>query len=169
MKTVTEGEAMALAAPHPYTLVTSLDKNGKPNALGVSWLMRTSIKPFLMLVSIDHRRYSHEGINLHKEYVINFPSEEQAAAAMLCGVKSGRDMDKIKETGLELIDSLKVKVPTIKGSAVAFECKVVDSFETGDHTVFVGKVVATRANPEKTKHLFLAGGYDLISLDSKKR
>ena len=160
---------MALSAPHPYTLVTSLDKNNKPNALGVSWVMRTSISPFLMAISIDHSRYSHAGIKQHKEFVINYPGEEQAAAAMLCGVKSGRDMDKIKESGLELIDSLKVKVPTIKDSVVAFECKLVGSYETGDHTVFVGEVLASRGNPKKTKHLFLASGYDLLVLDSKKR
>ena len=62
MQVLKESEALALSEPFPYALVTSLDKNGRPNAMGVAWATRTSIEPFLILISIDHRRYSHEGI-----------------------------------------------------------------------------------------------------------
>jgi flavin reductase (DIM6/NTAB) family NADH-FMN oxidoreductase RutF len=62
MQDLNESEAIALSAPFPYALVTSLDKNGRTNAMGVAWATRTSFEPFLILISIDHRRYSHEGI-----------------------------------------------------------------------------------------------------------
>ena len=54
MKTLAQNEAFARSAPMVYTVVTSLDEEGKPNALGVSWVVRTSFEPFLMLISIDH-------------------------------------------------------------------------------------------------------------------
>jgi len=165
MKTLIESEAVALCEPMPYALVTSLDRNGHANALGVAWVTRTSFSPFLMMISIDRRRYSHEGIDLHKEFVINYPNEDQAQGAWICGTKSGRDGDKMKLSGLELIDSKAVRAPTIKDATVSFECKVVGQFETGDHTVFVGEVVAMQGNPEKQRHLFVASGYKLISLD----
>jgi flavin reductase (DIM6/NTAB) family NADH-FMN oxidoreductase RutF len=164
MKVLKESEAIALSAPFPYTLVTSLDKNGKPNAMGVAWATRTSLEPFLMLISIDHRRYSHEGILMHKEFVLNYPSQDQADAAWICGTKSGRDGDKIKLAGLKLVDSVAVKVPTIEGVTVAFECKVVDHFDTGDHTVFVGQVVGTSGNPDKSKHLYVSSKFKLFSI-----
>ena len=156
MQVLSESEALALSEPFPYTLVTSLDKNGRPNAMGVAWATRTSIEPFLIMISIDHRRYSHEGIQMHKEFVLNYPSDDQAEAAWICGTRSGRDVDKIKLAGLKLVDSTTVKVPTIEGATVAFECKVMDQFETGDHTVFVGNVVGTSGNPDKPKHLFVS-------------
>ncbi|MGZ4920475.1 MAG: flavin reductase family protein, partial [Halobacteriota archaeon] len=78
MQTLTPNESGVLAAPMIYSLVTSLDMNGKPNALGVSWVTRTSLDPFLLLISIDHSRYSHAGIDFHKEFVVNYPSAEQA-------------------------------------------------------------------------------------------
>ena len=165
MQTLTPNQGVALAAPMIYSLVTSLDTNGRPNALGVSWVMRTSLDPFLLMISIDHSRYSHAGIDFHKEFVVHYPSAEQAEAAWFCGTRSGRDIDKIKEAGLSLIDSVAVQVPTIEGATVAFECKVVGQFETGDHTVFIGKVVATRGDPQKAGHLFVTADYKFFSLE----
>jgi flavin reductase (DIM6/NTAB) family NADH-FMN oxidoreductase RutF len=164
MQDLNESEAIALSAPFPYALVTSLDKNGRTNAMGVAWATRTSFEPFLILISIDHRRYSHEGIQMHKEFVLNYPNEEQADAAWVCGTKSGRDGDKLKLAGLKLVDSKVVKVPTIDGVTVAFECKVVDKFETGDHTVFVGEVVGMTGNPARPKHLYVSSKHKLFGL-----
>ena len=164
MQNLNESEAIALSAPFPYALVTSLDKNGRTNAMGVAWATRTSFEPFLILISIDHRRYSHEGIQMHKEFVLNYPNEEQADAAWVCGTKSGRDGDKIDLAGLSLVDSKAVKVPTIDGVTVAFECKVVDEFETGDHTVFVGEVVGMTGNPTKPEHLYVSSKHRLFGL-----
>jgi flavin reductase (DIM6/NTAB) family NADH-FMN oxidoreductase RutF len=165
MQTLTPNQGIALAAPMIYSLVTSLDTNGKPNALGVSWVTRTSLDPFLLMISIDHSRYSHAGIDFHKEFVVHYPSAEQAQAAWFCGTRSGRDIDKIKEAGLSLIDSVAVQVPTVEGATVAFECKVVGQFETGDHTVFVGEVVATRGEPQKAGHLYVTSDYKFFSLE----
>ncbi len=168
MQELTQNDAIILTTPMVYSLVTSLGRDGKPNALGVSWVTRTSFDPFLVMISIDHSRYSHAGIDLHKEFVLHYPSAEQAQAAWLCGVKSGRDTDKIREAGLTLIDSLNVRVPTIADVTVAFECKVVGQFETGDHTVFVGEVVATRGDPDRAHHLFVNSKYEFFSLDCTK-
>ena len=164
MQNLNESEAIALSAPFSYALVTSLDKNGRPNAMGVAWATRTSFEPFLILISIDHRRYSHEGIQMHKEFVLNYPNRKQADAAWVCGTKSGRDGDKIKLAGLKLVDSKAVEVPTIDGVTVAFECKVVDEFETGDHTVFVGEVVGMTGNPAKPEHLYVSSKHKLFGL-----
>jgi flavin reductase (DIM6/NTAB) family NADH-FMN oxidoreductase RutF len=169
MKSLNESEAVALSAPMPYALVTSLDKNGRPNAMGAAWVTRTSFEPFLMMVSVDHRRYSHECILSQKEFVINYPGEEIADAAWTCGVISGRDLDKIKKAGLELVDSRVVKVPTVKWAAAAFECRLVDQFETGDHTVFVGEVVAISGNPDLPKHLYVSSKHKIFGMDGDGR
>jgi flavin reductase (DIM6/NTAB) family NADH-FMN oxidoreductase RutF len=133
--------------------------------MSVAWATRTSFEPFLIMISIDHRRYSHEGIQIHKEFVLNYPCEDQAEAAWICGTRSGRDGDKIKLAGIKLVDSKAVKVPTIEGVTVAFECKVIDQFETGDHTIFVGKVVGMSGNPDKPKHLYVSSRFKLFGMN----
>jgi flavin reductase (DIM6/NTAB) family NADH-FMN oxidoreductase RutF len=164
MNILNDSEAVALSAPFPYALVTSLDMKGRPNAMGITWVTRTSFDPFLIMVSIDKRRYSHEGILNNKEFVLNYPNEDQAEAAWICGTKSGRDGDKIKLAGLTLADSKAVKVPSIDGVTVAFECKVIDQFETGDHTVFIGQVVSMSGNPDKSRHLYVTANHKLVGM-----
>jgi flavin reductase (DIM6/NTAB) family NADH-FMN oxidoreductase RutF len=59
-----------------------------------------------------------------------------------CGTESGRRIDKFKKTGLTAMASLKVKPPRIKECFGHLECKVVQKHTCGDHTLFVGEVVA---------------------------
>jgi flavin reductase (DIM6/NTAB) family NADH-FMN oxidoreductase RutF len=56
------------------------------------------------------------------------------------------------------------------------ECTVEDQFKTGDHTVFVGKIVAAYADAgvftesydlKKTRLLFHSGGNNFAVLDPK--
>jgi flavin reductase (DIM6/NTAB) family NADH-FMN oxidoreductase RutF len=167
MKTLTPEEAFARSAPMVYTVVTCLDELGKPNALGVSWVTRTSRDPFLMLVSIDHARYSHGGISQNREFVINYPTKDQEKGALVCGMSSGRDIDKTVASGLSFVESEKVRCPTIDNSAVSFECRVVGELETGDHTVFVGEVIASKGHPDEQKHLFVTDNFTMITLGNE--
>ncbi len=166
MKKLSENEAFARSAPMVYTVVTCQDESGKPNALGVSWVTRTSFEPFLILVSIDHSRFSHAGIRKNGEFVVNYPSAMQEKGAWVCGTTSGRDSDKTRTSGLSFIPSKEVRAPTIDGSVAAFECVVIGEFETGDHTVFIGRVVAARGDPEEERHLYVTSEFQLFALDN---
>ena len=53
------------------------------------------------------------------EFVINLTTEELAFATDYCGVKSGRDVDKFKETGLTREKAEKVKAPMIAEAPVS--------------------------------------------------
>jgi flavin reductase (DIM6/NTAB) family NADH-FMN oxidoreductase RutF len=165
MEIIDERAAFGLAAPMPFALITSLDKNGKPNAMGAAWVSRVSISPPLLMVSIAPERYSHEGIELNKEFVVCYPSAGQENGAMFCGTRSGREGDKIHKAGLSVVASQKVKAPTIKDSTVAFECKVIDSHVAGDHTLFIGEVVATTRTIGREKHLFGTSKFTLFAMD----
>ncbi|MGD0818282.1 MAG: flavin reductase family protein [Methanomassiliicoccales archaeon] len=165
MEKIDENMAFGLTAPLPYVLITSLDKLGKPNAMGAAWVTRVSMSPPLIMVSIAPQRYSHKGIEFNKEFVVCYPSVGQEKGALICGTKTGRDGDKFAKAGLSVVPSLKVKPPTIKDSTVAFECKVVDTFVAGDHTLFIGEVVATTGTLNKEKHLFGTSKFKLFAMD----
>ena len=154
MKEIDLRTAIELGSPYPYTLVVTLDKEAKPNAMGLSWWTFTSLQPPMIAISVGHARYTHECLEGCKEFVLCFPSQEQAKAAWECGVKSGRNTDKFKEVGLTPIPSKVVRPPIIQGSTVAYECKVVAQMECGDHTLYNGEVVAIHGDPERVKHLF---------------
>jgi len=164
LKKISWDEAVELGSPYNYVLAVTVDKRGNPNIIGLGWWTFVSWTPKMMVISIGRERYSHECIEYCKEFVLCFPSKEQKNGAWLCGEKSGRDIDKFKETGFMAIPSKIVKPPIIEGSTVAYECKVVDKLETGDHTIYVGKIVAIHGTPEKPSHLYSIHYTKLIDL-----
>jgi flavin reductase (DIM6/NTAB) family NADH-FMN oxidoreductase RutF len=159
-------DAVTIGSPYPYLLVTGMDKDGKPNAMGVGWWSFTSMNPPLMLVSIGKTRYTLECIRHTKDFVACFPSDEQAAGAWMCGGKTGRGRDKLKEAGLSTIPAKSVKSPIIAGSTAAFECSVVNEIETGDHIVVVGRIVAMHGDTDRPMHLYSVFYERLIGLDT---
>jgi flavin reductase (DIM6/NTAB) family NADH-FMN oxidoreductase RutF len=159
----------SLTSPLPYVLVTSVDGEGRPNVLGVSWVTKLSFEPFLMAVSIGHSRYSHDLIMRGGECVICYPSAEQEKQAMYCGSHSGKREDKFACSGLAAVPSKKVKPPTVDGCTVAFECKLVRSQEVGDHTLFVGEVVAVTGDTDRPRHIFVTTGIRSMAMDQKGR
>lgn len=76
------------------------------------------------------------------EFVVNLTTESMAWATDYCGVRSGRDVDKWKETGLTPEKANVVNVPVIKESPVNIECRVVKVEELDSHHMFIADVVA---------------------------
>jgi len=167
MKEIDRRTAIELGSPYPYTLVVTLDGEAKHNVMGVAWWTFTSGEPSMIAISVGHSRYTHECLEGCKEFVLCFPSEEQAKAAWICGTKSGRNMDKFAEAGLTATPSKIVGPPIIEGSTVAYECKVIGQMECGDHTLYNGEVVAIHGDPEKAKHLFSVHYVKLVSIGHK--
>jgi flavin reductase (DIM6/NTAB) family NADH-FMN oxidoreductase RutF len=137
-----------LLAPHSTVLVTAVDAKGKPNIITLGWTMPTSRDPPLVAISVGTRRYSHDLIEGSKEFVINVPPEELVEKAHFCGTRSGRMVDKFAGAGLMSLSSKRVKPPRIKECVAHLECKLVQKLRTGDHTIFVGEVVAASADEE---------------------
>ena len=164
LKEISWNEAVTLGSPYNYVLAVTVDNKGKPNIIGLGWWTFVSWTPKMIVISIGRERYSHECIEYCKEFVLCFPSKEQKNGAWLCGEKSGRDIDKFKVTDFIAIPSKIVKPPIIDGSTVAYECKVVDKLEAGDHTIYVGKIVAIHGTPEKPSHLYSIHYERLIDL-----
>jgi flavin reductase (DIM6/NTAB) family NADH-FMN oxidoreductase RutF len=167
MRELSKNEAITLSSPLPFALITANDENERPNAIGVSWVTITSWDPWLFIVSIAPERYTHTCIEHSGEFVINYPSENLARAAWKCSTQSGKKADKFGEFGIEAVPALTVKPPRIAGSTVCVECKLIDRFTTGDHTIFVGEAVAASGDPDQLRHLYCIHYTKLVSLDNR--
>ena len=81
------------------------------------------------------------------EFVINLTTETLAYATDYCGVKSGRDVDKWRDTGLHQGKAETLKyAPIIEESPVNIECKVTEVRELGSHHMFLAEVTAVHAD-----------------------
>jgi len=86
---------------------------------------------------------------------------------LLVGSRSGKDIDKFPEFGLTPLPADVVKPPLINECPINIECKLVDEFDAGDHTLFVGEAVATHLSEIKERLLFDRGGRNFFSIPKK--
>ena len=111
--------------PHGILLTTAAD--GKVNTMTIGWgaLGMDWNKP-MFLALVRESRFSREMLDNNPEFTVNVPyGEFDKHIIGFCGSKSGRNVDKIKELGLTLVDSDIVSVPGIKELPLTLECKVV--------------------------------------------
>jgi flavin reductase (DIM6/NTAB) family NADH-FMN oxidoreductase RutF len=157
-------------APQLVGLVTTIDRTGQPNVATFAWIMSTSHDPELIAVSVSEARYTHEC--LADEFVINLPTKELLEQVWTVGTMSGRDVNKFQVAGLTPIPAVVVKPPRIAECLTHVECQIVDTVETGDHTIFIGKVVAKSGDFDAIKDgilndhvepLFHLGGTKFLS------
>ncbi len=148
-KITLDNAASTVFAPQLVGLVTTIDRAGRPNVATFAWVMSTSHDPELIAVSVAEVRYTHECLT--DEFVVNLPTKELVEPVWTVGTLSGRDTNKFHVAGLTPIPSIAVKPPRIAECLTHIECRIVDKFETGDHTIFIGKVVAKSGDVDAVK------------------
>jgi flavin reductase (DIM6/NTAB) family NADH-FMN oxidoreductase RutF len=128
-------------SPRPVALVTTCDREGRPDVATFSFIMPVSFSPKYVAFSVRPTRLTFENLKDVQEFVLNVPTEDMLEKIWICGTKSGREANKFELGKLETLESAEVKPPRIKGCPAQLECKVEFMKEFGDHFIVVGKVV----------------------------
>ncbi|MFX1285555.1 MAG: flavin reductase family protein [Promethearchaeota archaeon] len=128
-----------------YPRLTILVSSGtlkEPNALAIAWSCPLSVEPPLIGVSITKKRFSHQIISQHKDFVVNIPNITQVEGVYYIGSISGRkEPQKLKRAGYTVEPSNKINAPRIKECLINLECELQRIIITGDHDLFIGEVV----------------------------
>lgn len=140
--------AKTLVYPTPAWVICTFDTNGKPNGMTVAWGGICCSKPPQVTVSLRKATYSYSAIVERRAYTVNVFSDNYVAEVDYFGMASGRDHDKFKDTGLTPIGSDLVDAPYIQEAGLVLECKLVNSFEVGLHTMFVGEILDVKAEED---------------------
>lgn len=127
--------------PVPVVMVSCGREGETPNIITIAWAGTICSDPAMVSISVRRERYSHSIIKDTGEFVINLVNKRLIRSTDYCGVKSGKDVDKFKETRLTPQISQHVKAPGVKESPVNIECRVVDVKELGSHDMFIAQVV----------------------------
>lgn len=136
-----------LTAPVPPTLI-SCGTVEAPNAFTVAWTGIINTKPPMTYISVRPSRYSYELIKSSGEFVINLPSSDLVRTVDLCGVKSGRDINKFEAYKLTAEKSFEVSAPSIEQCPVSIECRVKDIISLGTHDMFISDIVGISVKEE---------------------
>ncbi|MDE5583097.1 MAG: flavin reductase family protein [Ruminococcus sp.] len=130
----------ALLAPVPAVLVTCGTAE-KPNVLTIGWTGICCTKPPMTYISVRPERFSHDIIMKSGEFAINLTTSAMVRQTDFCGVKSGKDTDKISVCGFHTVSAEKISVPIIEECPVSLECRVTESKLLGSHTMFLAEIV----------------------------
>lgn len=135
-----------LIYPLPAVLVTCGSKPEDWNMITIAWTGTVCSDPAMCYISVRKERFSHNLIMENMEFTINLTTTDMARATDWAGVRSGKDYNKWKETGLTPIPGEMVASPTIEESPLSIECKVKTMMQLGTHDMFIAEVLNVRAD-----------------------
>ena len=116
--------------------------------LGVLWG-----KP-VATVYIRPQRYTLEFVEREDTFTLCFFGEEYRKALALCGSKSGRDMDKVKECGFTVATA--EGAPYFEEADLVLVCKK-SYWQDMDPTHFLDREIDSKWYPEKDYHRIFIG------------
>lgn len=125
--------------------VVGVAHRGRVNALTCAWVMRVSHRPPMVAVAVGKTRFSHGLIAAARAFSVNVLARDQIELARHFGTTSGRDVNKF--AGIPYRTAA-TGSPILEGVAAWLDCKVVGECPAGDHTIFLGEVVAAWAGEE---------------------
>ncbi|MBC7105335.1 MAG: flavin reductase family protein, partial [Firmicutes bacterium] len=141
------GEAYRLFTPGCVVLVGS-QKDGRPNVMAASWQMPVSRKPPLLAVAVAKKHLTAEYVRASGAFTLNVPGYGLLGRVHFCGTVSGREVDKFRAAGLTPVAGRKTAAPLVAECPAGVECRLWNTYDGGDHWIFVGEVVAAEAAAE---------------------
>jgi ferric-chelate reductase [NAD(P)H] len=120
--------------------VVSTGRDGLRNGQICNTVFQVTAEPPAMAISINKLNYTHECLCKTGNFCISVLSEETPMTYIgRFGFRCGRDIDKLE--GLAVREGA-TGAPIVTDYAVAFvECRILESFDCGTHTLFLGEAV----------------------------
>lgn len=149
-------QLMREAARHLITTVALITTQGKegPNVMSAEWTFNVSYNPLRIIVLISQDEATHANIHHAKEFGVNFASEDQATLANLAGAYTGKEVSKLSSELFHTYPAKRIHAPMIIGCFLNAECRLIQTIETGDHTMFLGEVVEVQYDNTKNPLLY---------------
>lgn len=116
------------------TVITTRDGMGRLHGLTVSAFASVSLDPPLVLISIEKATASHNAFLESGIFAVNILAAEQQ---FLSDHFASPLEDKFEGVKIEMSEN---DLPHIDGSLCSLDCTLKQSYDGGDHTIFVGEV-----------------------------
>ena len=129
-------KSTAWLLPQPVLIISTYDKEGKPNAMNAAWGGQWDMNEIIISLG-SHQTTDNLAVN--PEFTVAFATAETMVASDYVGIVSGRNTpDKMEKTGWSIEKAPNVKAPLFKEFPMTLECRVkqkIDESETGYYLV----------------------------------
>lgn len=131
-------------------VVISTEVDGDAHAMTANAFMSGSLEPPLVLVSVACSARMHDKIRASQQFGISVLTQDQQPVSSHF---AGRPM----EGNAPMFDRLQ-DLPVVRGAAVHVAAALEHAYPCGDHTLYVGRVLALRTAEQRPLPLLYHGG-----------
>ncbi|HEY8514050.1 MAG TPA: flavin reductase family protein [Candidatus Binatia bacterium] len=124
--------------PYGLYVLTGRTSDGQVAAATVNWVTQASFAPPLVVVGVKTDSAAHEVIKTSGAFALNVLGKGQQKLAFTFFKPAEVSGDTISG---ERFRAGSTGAPILESTPAYVECKLVDTVERGDHSVFVGEVV----------------------------
>ena len=140
------------------TVLTTRDASGDPVGLTANAFASLSLDPPLVLACIDRSSHTHDLIAAAGFFAVNVLAEGQERISR----RFAADEPQPRFEGIAWRDEV-TGAPVLDDVLAWVDCRVHHTCDGGDHTIYVGEVLAADAR-EGVPLLFYRGGYGRFAL-----
>jgi len=150
MKNVSIDKIFHQLMPERTVFVISYDKkNNRPSGMVAGYNTKCSSVPAMFAVGLWKKGYTNKLIRQSKEFVVAVPNKKLEKAVEFFGSTHGDKVNKFMETKLKTLPAKHLKSPLLVEATINLECKLVKEIDSGDHIIFIGKILAAYHNDKK--------------------
>jgi flavin reductase (DIM6/NTAB) family NADH-FMN oxidoreductase RutF len=126
--------------PYGLYILTAEGKNGAVAAASINWVSQASFDPPLVMLGVKIDSRVHAMIKETKKFALNVLGKGQQGIAFNFFKSHEPHERKGNSIGGEPFEKSPGGVPILCNTPAWVECKLVDTVERGDHSLFIGEV-----------------------------
>ena len=155
---------------HPTEVVIAISRDtlDRLNPIAIGWSTVANQHPPMVVIAIGTDQHSAHALRHSREFTVAYPSESKAAGTIHIGTVSGADDDKLSVRGTPTQPATEIDSILLTDTVANFECVLDGEIVAGDHTLLVGRIVATHmhADPE-VRRLYEVDHFELRGVTVK--
>lgn len=136
--------------------VVTSKHDGMVHGMTASSFTSVSLIPPQVLVAINQSTRTHKLVKESRSFGVSVLGADQQDISDRFAGRLPDDVDRL--AGLNLF-TLVSSVPLLKGGVAHFDCRVIATFTSGTHTIFIGSVLAAQGTPEEEPLLYYNRNY----------
>jgi flavin reductase (DIM6/NTAB) family NADH-FMN oxidoreductase RutF len=125
--------------PYGFYITGVIGADGEANGFTTCWVSQVSFEPQQVVVAVRKDQHTHDLVESGGVFSLNFLDTEQEDLARRFTEPLEPENGQV---GGSPYTTGQTGAPLFEEAFAHLECRVVDKMEAGDHTVFLGEVVA---------------------------
>lgn len=136
--------------------IVTATHNGISHGMTVSSFTSVSLTPPQVLISLAQNTRTHALVRESRAFGVTLLAQGQEALSDRFAGRTPDDQDRL--AGLNTF-TLETGAPLLEGGLAHFDCRVIATFASGTHTLFIGAVLAAQSQPQADPLLYYDRAY----------